>query len=95
MVPEVQAKYKKETNLPILRKMLWQKMDVHMNGQSMGPKSMGPKTHTVWYLEKEGRPKIETWSIDRALNNELFLWKKYAEKMHQKLVQDPFIFLVI
>ena len=80
MVPEVQAKYKKETNLPILRKMLWQKMDVHMNGQSMGPKSMGPKTHTVWYLEKEGRPKIETWSIDRALNNEHFYGKSMQKR---------------
>ena len=47
----------------------------------IGPsQSMGPKTHTVWYLEKEGWPKIETWSIDRALNNEHFYGKSMQKR---------------
>ena len=42
--------------------------------------SMGPKMHTVWYLEKEGRPKIKTWSIDRALNSEHFYGKSMQKR---------------
>ena len=30
----------------------------------------------VWYVEKERRSDIETWSIDRVLNKEHFQGKK-------------------
>ena len=33
------------------------------------------KARTVWYLLKENRSDIETWSIDRLLNKEPFYRK--------------------
>ena len=50
-------------------------------------------THFVWYLGKEKRYDTETLSIDRVLNK-TFLWKNYAENIHQKLVPDPILILV-
>ena len=48
----------------------------------------------AWYLEKEIRCDIETLSIDRELNKELFLWQNHAENVHQNLVPGPFLILL-
>ena len=50
--------------------------------------------HFVWYLGKEKRYAIETSSIDSILKK-TFLWKNQAENVHQKLVPDSFLILVI
>ena len=50
-------------------------------------------THFVWYLGKVNRYDIEILSIDRVLNKEDF-YGKIMQKMHQKLVTNPFSVLV-
>ena len=40
-------------------------------------------THFVWYLEKEIRCNIETWSIERILNKKQFYGKNHAGNMHK------------
>ena len=48
--------------------------------------------HFIWYLEKEGRYKKETLSIDRVLNMEHF-YRKIMQKMCTKSYsQTPFLF---
>ena len=47
----------------------------------------------VWYLEKEIRCDIETFSIDRVLNTEHFYGKNHAENVYQKLAPDRFLIL--
>ena len=45
------------------------------------------KTNFVWYLEKESRSTIETWSCNRALNKEHFYGKsipKVCTESNQK-----------
>ena len=54
--------------------------------------------HFVWYLEKEKRYGIETLFIDRVLNKEQFCGgngENHAENVHQKLIPDLFLSLVI
>ena len=50
-------------------------------------------THFVWYLEKEIRCDIETFSINRVLNMEHFYGKIMQKNKHQKLAPDPFLIL--
>ena len=45
-------------------------------------------THFVWYLEKEKRYDIETFSIDRVLNKEHF-YGKVMQKMFQQMCTSP------
>ena len=52
------------------------------------------KTNIIWHLEAESRPDIETWSIDRVLNNEHLYGKKNAENVHQMLLRDSFLIQV-
>ena len=42
------------------------------------------KTNFVWYLEKEGRSTIETWSCNRALNKEHFYGKNIPKMCTEK-----------
>ena len=51
-------------------------------------------THFAWYLEKEKRYDIKTFSIDRVLNKEHFYGKGHAENVRRKLVPEPFLILV-
>ena len=50
-------------------------------------------THFVKYRQDK-RYDIETWSIDRVLNQEHFHGKKHAANVHQKLVPNPFLISV-
>ena len=50
-------------------------------------------THFVWYLEKEKGYDIETLSIDRVLNGDIFM-QNHVENMHRNLVSGPFLNLV-
>ena len=46
-------------------------------------------THFVWYLEKEIRCYIETFSIE--IKQETFIWENHVENVHEKLAPDPFL----
>ena len=37
---------------------------------------------------------FETFSIDRVLSKERFLWKNHAENVHQELVSEHFLILI-
>ena len=50
-------------------------------------------TPFAWCLGKEKRYGIETLSIDRVLKKNNF-WKNHTEKVHPKLVPDPFLLSV-
>ena len=52
------------------------------------------KMQIVWYLVKERRSYIETWSIVGIVLEEKFQEKKYVEIWYQKVVLDNYLVLI-